>query len=68
MHNINAQFANKNIYKITKYVKCMNKKSKVVKIEMHYVCTMHSQKVMGMHAMLSNEHAHEINAELAHKT
>ncbi len=29
MHNINAQFANKNIYKATKYVKCMNKKEQI---------------------------------------
>ncbi len=61
MHNTNAQFANKNIYKATKYVKCMNKESKVIKIEMHYVYTVHSQKVMGMHARLNNEHAHDTN-------
>ncbi len=68
MHNTNAQFTNKNIYKATKYVKCMNKESKVIQIEMHYVYTMHSQKVMGMHARLNNEHAHDINAKLTHKT
>jgi hypothetical protein len=68
MHNINAQFANKNIYKATKYVKCMNKKNKLVKIEMHDVCTMRWQKVMGMHTMQNNEHAHDISVELAHET
>ncbi len=68
MHNTNAQFANKNIYEATKYVKFMNKESKVIKIKMHYVCTIHSQKVMGMRTRLNNEHAHDINAKLTQKT
>jgi hypothetical protein len=46
----------------------MNKESKVIKIKMYYVCTMHSQKVMGMHARLNNEHAHDNDAKLTHKT
>jgi hypothetical protein len=36
---------------------------------MHYVCTMHSQKVMGTQSMPSNEHAHaHAHAEFTHKT
>jgi hypothetical protein len=68
MHNINTQFTNKNIYKSTKYVKCMEKQIIIIKIEMHYVCTMHSLKVMGMHTMPSSEHAHDTNVELTYKT
>jgi hypothetical protein len=45
----------------------MLKENKIVEIEVHYVCIVHSKKTMSMRIMPRNEHAHNV-VRLAHNT